>query len=81
MGTARYNNNVMHTKSLKLRHSTTLYQSQDTFTEAIQGLDQKKSYILNVIFVSLAFMFLPEDNIRRYNLRSVVINLGLHHRV
>jgi hypothetical protein len=35
------------------------------FTEAIQGLSQKNSYILNVIFVSLTFMFFPKDNIRR----------------
>jgi hypothetical protein len=79
-GTARYNNNVMHAKSLKLGQSTTLYQSRDTFTKAIQGLDQKK-FINNLIFVSLAFMFLPKDNMRRYNLQSIVKNLGLHHRV
>jgi hypothetical protein len=55
----------MHAKSLKLGQSTTLYQSQDTFTEAKKGLNQKNSYILNVIFVSLAFMFLPQRQYKK----------------
>jgi hypothetical protein len=64
-GTAKYNKNVMHVKSLKLRQSTTLYQSRDTFTEAIHGLNQKISYILNVIIVSLAFMFSPQRQYKK----------------
>jgi hypothetical protein len=40
-GTTRYNNNVMHTKSLKLGQLTALYQSRDTFPEVIQGLNKK----------------------------------------
>jgi hypothetical protein len=66
---------VIRVKSLKLGQSTTLCQSRDTFIEAIQGLNQTFS-IFNVIFALLIFMFFPKENIRRYNLQFVVMNLG-----
>jgi hypothetical protein len=78
-GIARHNS-VICVKSLKLGQSTTLCQSRDTFTKAIQWLDQIFS-MFDVIFALLIFMFFPKDNMRRYNLQFVVQNLGLHHRV
>jgi hypothetical protein len=67
-------------KSLKLAQSTALCLSRDTFSEATQGFNQK-IFILNAIFTFLPLYFPPENNIRRFNLRPVVMNLGLHHRV
>jgi hypothetical protein len=79
-GTVKHNNSVIHVKSPKLAQSTVLCPSRDTFTEAIQGLNQK-IFILNVLFTFLSLYSSPEDNKRRFNLRPVVMNLGLHHRV
>jgi hypothetical protein len=74
-GTAKFNNNVMNTKSPKLGQSTTLYQNQDTFTEAAEGLNQKKFIHTQCNFYFSWFYVYPKDNMRRYNLRPVVINL------
>jgi hypothetical protein len=54
-GIARHSS-VICVKNLKLEQSTTLCQSQDTFTKAIQGLNQIFS-MFNVIFALLIFMF------------------------
>jgi hypothetical protein len=78
-GIAKRSNNTTHEKSPKLTQST-LCPNRDIFTKAIQGLDQKV-FKFNVFFTFMSLYFPSEDNIRRFNLRSVVINLWLHHRV
>jgi hypothetical protein len=60
---------------------TILCLSQDIFTEAIQGLNQK-IFMLNILITILSLYFLSlKNNVRRFNLCPDVINLGLHHRV
>jgi hypothetical protein len=58
-----------------------LPESRHIYWSNTWAQSNKTSYILNVIFIALAFMFLLKDNIRRYNLQPAVINMGLHHRV
>jgi hypothetical protein len=67
-------------RSPKLAQLITLCPNRDIFTKATQGLDQKVSKF-NVFLLFCLYISLPKDNIRRFNLRSVVINLWLHHRV
>jgi hypothetical protein len=79
-GIVKRNNSVIHVKSPKLAQQTTLCLGQDTFSEAIQGLNQK-IFILNVLFIILSSYFFSKDNIRRFNLCPIIMNLWLHHRV
>jgi hypothetical protein len=72
---------ALHTRGVRSSHSQQHCTRIETYLLKEYRGSTRKASNFTVSFTLLTLYFLSNDNIRRFNLRPIVINLWLHHQV